>query len=75
MATTSRYYLHGDESEDSPGSYFCKKCDVFLPEAHFSTPCGDVAHQAIYDRHYQSMLGAISNVRRPLDPPGIAHLF
>jgi hypothetical protein len=28
-AQKPRWYVHGDESEDSPGQYFCEDCDRF----------------------------------------------
>lgn len=30
-----RHYVHGDQSEDQPGRFFCKQCDKFVDSAHF----------------------------------------
>lgn len=34
-ARRDRYYLHGDESADKPGQYFCAQCDLFVGPGHF----------------------------------------
>jgi uncharacterized protein YozE (UPF0346 family) len=31
-----RYYVHGDQDEESPTAYYCSKCDVFYEPAHFA---------------------------------------
>lgn len=31
-----RHYLHGDQKEGDPEMWFCRRCDHFVPEAHFS---------------------------------------
>lgn len=33
-----RYYVHGDESEQSLDVFFCSICDSFEPKAHFEEP-------------------------------------
>jgi hypothetical protein len=33
----NRYYLHGDPHETLEGSYYCKRCDLFIPSSHFAT--------------------------------------
>ena len=40
-AQRARWYVHGDESEDSPGRYFCEDCDRFESGEHFKAAHGD----------------------------------
>lgn len=32
-----RYYVHGDEVEESPGMYFCRQCEANVEPAHFES--------------------------------------
>lgn len=36
--TTARYYCHGDEDEREPGTYYCRRRDLFLGAEHFGKP-------------------------------------
>ncbi|NHF67482.1 YozE family protein [Xanthomonas hortorum] len=31
----TRYYLHGDQDEEDPSTYYCARCDSFRPPDHF----------------------------------------
>ncbi len=35
-ATAQRNYLHGDQKEDDPELWFCRRCDAFVRNVHFS---------------------------------------
>jgi hypothetical protein len=39
-AQRARWYVHGDESEDSPGQYFCEDCERFESGEHFEAMHG-----------------------------------
>ncbi|MDN5923755.1 MAG: hypothetical protein L0H70_02005 [Xanthomonadales bacterium] len=30
-----RYYLHGDEVEGRPDTFYCRRCDLFVDREHF----------------------------------------
>lgn len=30
-----RQYLHGDPAEGQPDTFYCQRCDVFVPREHF----------------------------------------
>ena len=31
-----RHYVHGDQKEDDAEMRFCRRCDAFVPKAHFA---------------------------------------
>lgn len=33
-----RYYLHGDQDEEDPNSFYCARCDFFYEREHFENP-------------------------------------
>lgn len=33
---TERYYLHGDQVEGNPESFYCASCDFFFDRSHFA---------------------------------------
>ena len=35
---SKRYYLHGDQIEDSPEQFYCARCDLFCDASHFEDP-------------------------------------
>jgi len=77
VESKARYYLHGDESEDLRGTYYCKKCDVFYSSDHFAKTCGGEAHASIYQRHLGNMFSRSqkAKISRPPHPPSIAQMF
>ena len=77
MINNPRYHLHGDEAEDSPGTYYCKKCDVFFTEDHFKKPCGGENHFNIYHRHLDNISASAKHTKiyRPAQAKSIAHIF
>lgn len=58
-----RYYLHGDEAEDAPATYYCKRCDVFWPREHFATQCRGEEHLSIYHRHFANVRASAKHVK------------
>ena len=77
MSNSPRYYLHGDEAEDSPETYYCKKCDVFFSKDHFEKPCGGENHFKIYHRHLDNVASSKKHVTifRPAQAKNISHIF
>lgn len=59
----TRYYLHGDKSEEDPLLYFCALCDAFEQEAHFNT------HGARNRERYDYARARLQNLRSPLTRP------
>lgn len=45
MSARPRDYLHGDR--DCEGFYYCKRCDAFMPAAHFA----DGSHRMTEEDH------------------------
>lgn len=37
----TRFYVHGDESEEDPAQYYCELCDRFAPGEHFNASHAD----------------------------------
>lgn len=64
-----RYYLHGDQEEGNPASYYCAECDLFADADHFGEP-----HR---QPHGERALEAIERLERsphyfsPRDPPNL----
>ena len=77
MSNSPRYYLHGDEAEDSPGTYYCKNCDVFFAKDHFEKQCGEKTHFKIYHLHLDniSVSKKHATIYRPAQARSIAHIF
>lgn len=68
-----RYFLHGDESVDCAGHYYCSCCDVFAEPAHFN--------QHTPERHSRALACSINALRalerdagRSLRPPNARSL-
>lgn len=57
-----RYYLHGDQDEDSPALFYCARCDVFTEAEHFDDP-----QQHRGETHGERYLGSLDrwNQRSP----------
>lgn len=51
-AVSGRCYLHGDQREGHPGTFYCVSCDVFYDIEHFAgRPCSPgrgETHRAIH---------------------------
>lgn len=67
-----RRYLHGDQNERPPVTYYCAECDFFVEPAHFDephrVPHGERALQAI-ERFQRSPSDFTSIGYRPESPP------
>ncbi len=75
----SRFYLHGDASEEEPGRYFCVRCDDMHPIEHFQ-PGGEHGDQTInFERFLYSHGRWVErreerpNLDRPDDVPNLFH--
>lgn len=33
---TNKFYTHGDECEDAPGTFYCATCDIFVEAGHLA---------------------------------------
>ncbi len=54
-----RFYLHGDEIEGEPGTYFCRRCDCFFGAEHFAD-CemrGRIGDLALIDKDRAVLMG------------------
>lgn len=65
-----RYYLHGDQSEDTPLLYFCALCDVFAQEDHFTQH--GAKNRERYDRSRARLKNLSSRFTRPKNPISLA---
>lgn len=69
-----RYYLHGDQEEGNPASYYCAECDLFADADHFNQthrqPHGERALNAI-ERFEHSSPEFAAGERRPPSPPNL----
>ncbi|MEQ7884102.1 YozE family protein [Xanthomonas hortorum] len=72
-----RYYLHGDQDEEDPSTYYCARCDSFCLPDHFEN---DALHRG--QSHEMRYLDSIerwsergtvwrSRYRRPEDAPNL----
>jgi hypothetical protein len=70
-----RYYVHADEKEGQPGTYYCAACDCFESVSHFYGPDHNRIVDNDYVRYKQSLKGwkqvkkRGSRFRRPENPP------
>lgn len=63
-----RHYVHGDQSEDDPGMYFCQRCDQFVESRHFEIEHPDDMAERYFaslQRWKQRPARNKINVRRP----------
>lgn len=68
-----RYYLHGDNHEDLTDSWFCAKCDDFVPLEHFyrnSPHTDNDANYALYSDRVARLDIILhnTNMQRPFNP-------
>lgn len=69
-----RYYVHGDQAEESPSTYYCHFCDLPVSREHFDTPC---LHQKSHYQRYRATLKIFCSSknaevwRRPTNPPNL----
>ena len=71
----TRYYAHGDQSEDDPSLYFCSMCDFFGEASHF-----DIAHRQGHAERLQERLKTYAkwpadSAARSYRPADAANLF
>ncbi len=59
----TRYYLHGDRSEDDLLRYFCGLCDTFELEKHFDT------HGTKNRERYERSRARLKNLHQPYTRP------
>ncbi|MGY0633623.1 YozE family protein [Luteimonas sp. A478] len=66
----TRYYFHGDKSEEDSSLYYCAICDVFAEREHFETH-GD-KNRDRHDRSVAHFKNVTSSYTRPKNPPALA---
>lgn len=68
-----RYYVHGDLSEDTPGTYFCAICDSFESRVHFDDTEHVEKRAEWYTRKLESWKnrGSRKEARRPANAENI----
>lgn len=59
----TRYYLHGDNSEDDANLYYCAICDVFASKDHFAP------HGSRNRERYDRSRARLKNLRAPYSRP------
>jgi len=75
MKKNTRYYLHGDRSEESPELYFCKQCDVFFKADHFQGQCRCKDHQEKYRSHLKAFKASVKSGSDATRPENADNLF
>ena len=66
---STRYYFHGDQSEDNADSYFCARCDLFMPASHFFDPPHRRTNKEKYGRSLRAWINVRQNSRGCLARP------
>jgi uncharacterized protein YozE (UPF0346 family) len=66
----TRYYIHGDKSEEDSSLYFCAMCDLFVERGHFEIH-GD-KNRDRYDRSAARVKNLNAPNIRPKNPPNLA---
>lgn len=59
-----RFYAHGDLHEQQPNSYYCAKCDAFVPLLHFDDPSHTEKRQEIYLKSLSALKSCKSYFRQ-----------
>lgn len=66
----TRYYLHGDRSEDQTRLYYCAICDVFASQEHFDSH--GLENRERYDRSRMRLKSLPAPYTRPNNPVTLA---
>lgn len=73
VARQDRHYLHGDESADKPGQFYCAQCDLFVAPGHFFAehPRDETLSRYLRSLAKWQALDATRRARRPDDAANI----
>lgn len=69
-----RHYLHGDEIEDEPGTYFCASCDMPVEADHFDRQHATKSYERYFtdiQRWQRRPARSKGSVRRPVSPVNV----
>lgn len=71
-----RHYLHGDQKEDDPELWFCRRCDAFVSELHFAEGHHNKQRLTDFEKYLAEkkrlstfMKNTQGRWRRPANPP------
>jgi len=69
----TRYYVHGDQSEEDADLYYCSACDVFFDKIHFEWHTEE--NLSRYDASLKTFLALVKGGRQWSRPQYPCNLF
>lgn len=76
IAMPQRNYVHGDQKEDDPELWYCRRCDAFVRQFHFAEGHHNNQKLSEHEKYLDEMKrfsiktkNAPGKWRRPANPP------